>query len=233
MIANKLFCIGLFNLLSCFPSGSQSGTVSPNNPNIPTFCIEKVSKEVFVSAKKIYVEKLLKDTSSHKKQNGQFKLTLTSSAGAYKTFQDSIAGAEDENRKEFRYLGQFKEIDFYIVSVTYWEHSEILLIDKMSGNNYSTWSVPGLSPDNKRMAAILPFGLEGEPIGIQILSINRANLTQIEKLIEIDQKLWEPKDFVWENNHSILLKVTELIKPFKGNENKRDNVFSYLRLRIN
>lgn len=233
MIASKLFFISLFNLISCFPAEKSKVTESLYTNEIPTFCMEKVSKEVFESAKKIYIEKLIKDTSSFKKQNGQFKLPLTSGANIYKTFQDSIKGAEDENRKEYNYLGQFKEIDFYVVSVTYWEHSEILLIDKKSGDHYSTWSVPSLSIDNKKMAAILSFGLEGEPVGIQVLSIDKTNYSQVEKLIEIDQRLWNPVDFVWENNNSLVLKVTELIESSKETEAKRGKEFSYLRLKIN
>jgi hypothetical protein len=231
MKASKLLYIGLFNLISCLPTEKPdvTGNIKAVD-NIFTLCFEPVTKEVFVSAKQAYKEKLLQDTLSFKKQNGQLKLPLSSGINTYKIFQDSIKGSEDENKKEYNYLGQFKEIDFYVVSVTYWEHFEVLLIDKKSGNHYSIWSVPSLSPNNKRIATIPSSGLEGEPVGIQILSINKTNYTQIEKVIEINQQLWNPVDFVWEDNNSVILKVTELADHSKG---KKEVVFSYLRLKIN
>lgn len=228
MITGKLLLISLLNLASCvYFENSEVKENSSIVVDVPTFCFEYVSEEVFVLAKKVYVEKLLKDTFDIRKQNGQLKLPLS---GGDKVFQDSIRGIEDENRREFDYLGQFKEVDFYVVSATYWEQFEVYLIDKKSGNSYAVWSVPSLSPDNKKIAAILSFGLEGEPVGIQILSIDKNNYSQIEKILEIDQSFWSPVDFVWENNSSIILKTIELNDFVEGKESKK---FGYLRLKIN
>ena len=229
MMTGKLLLISILNLVSCSPF--ENSEVRENRSivaDVPAFCFEHVSEEVFVLAKKVYAEKLLKDTLNIRKQNGQLKLSLFS--GVDKVFQDSIRGIEDENRKEYNYLGQFKEVDFYVVSATYWEHFEIYLIDKKSGDNYTVWSVPSLSPDNKKIAAILPFGLEGEPVGIQILSIDKTNYSQIEKILEIDQKFWSPVDFVWEDNSSIILKTMELNNFPEEKESKK---FGYLRLKMN
>lgn len=227
MIISKLFLISLLNLTSCLPFENSEVIESFNTiADIPTFCFERVNEDVFLSAKKACINKLFKDTLSIKKQNGQLKLPLSSGVNIYKTFRDSIKGTEDESRKEFKYLGQFKEIDFYVLSVTYWEHFEVYLVDKKSGNHYSVWSVPSLSPDNKKIATILSFGLEGEPAGVQILSVDKTSYTQVEKLIEVDQKLWNPVDFVWESNNSLILKVTDL------DESKKDQIFSFLRLRL-
>lgn len=231
MTASKLLYIGLINCIAYLPA--EQAKVTGNNQavdNIYSLCFEPVTKEVFVSAKRAYVEKLFQDTLSIKKQNGQLKLPLSSGISTYKIFQDSINGSEDVGKREYFYLGHFKEIDFYVVSVVLWEHYEVLLIDKKSGNQYFIWSVPRLSPNNKIIASILPFGLEGEPVGIQILSIDKTNYPQLEKIIEINQQIWNPIDFVWENNNSIILEVTPLADPSKGNN---EVIFSYVRLRIN
>jgi len=227
MITGKFLLFSLLNLASCVYS--EKSEVNKDNSivvDVPTFCFTYVSEEEFVLAKKVYVEKLLKDTIDIGKQNGQLKLPL--SIGD-KLFQDSISGIEDENRREFDYLGQFKEVDFYVVSATYWEQFEVYLIDKKSGNSYAIWSVPRLSPDNTKIATILSFGLEGQPVGIQILSINKNNYSQIEKLLEIDQNFWIPVDFVWENNSSIILK-TIVFNDFP--EGKESEKFGYLRLKF-
>jgi hypothetical protein len=229
---NKLLLIALFYLASCSPVESSKGTENTNSTqDIPAFCIEQVSKEVFEFAKKEYVEKLLRDTLSYKKQNRIITLPLTSNSNARRVFKDSIQGLEDENRKEYSYLGQLKEIDYYLVSVNYWEHFEVLLIDKKSGNSYTVWSVPLLSPNNKFIAAILPYGLEGEPVGIQILSVDKTNYNQINKVIEIDQRTWNPIDFVWENDNSIILKVTAIPDFSKGEKESKEYKFVRLKIR--
>lgn len=223
---------GLFVALFCLPSCSSvestKGTAKANSTqDIQVFCIEPVDEEVFEFAKSEYVEKLVQDTLIYKKQNGIITLPLKSNSNAQKIFKDFIQGSEDENKKEYSYLGQFKEIDYYLVSVNYWEHFEILLIDKKSGNNYSVWSVPLLSPNNKFIAAILPYGLEGEPVGIQILSVDKTNYTQINKIMEIDQISWNPIDFVWENDSSIILKVTAI-----PGFSKSEKEYKFVRLKI-
>jgi hypothetical protein len=56
-----------------------------------------------------------------------------------------------------------------VVSGTFWEHYEIYLINKNTGENTLLWNNPALSPSNQFIANLsLPFGLEGTPIGIQI-----------------------------------------------------------------
>ena len=105
------------------------------------------------------------------------------------------------------------------------------MIDKKSGNSYTVWSVPLLSPNNKFIAAILPYGLEGEPVGIQILSVDKTNYNQINKVIEIDQRSWNPIDFVWENDNSIILKVTAIPDFSKGEKESKEYKFVRLKIR--
>lgn len=227
----KLLFRSLFYLTACSPVDTTKGTENINlTQDIPAFCIEQVNKEVFEFAKKQYVEKLLRDTLNYKKKNRIITLSLTSNSNAQRVFKDSIQGLEDENRKEYNYLGQLKEIDFYLVSVNYREHFEVLLVDKKSGNIYSVWSVPLLSPNNKLIAAILPYGLEGEPVGIQILSVNKTNYNQINKIIEIDQRLWNPIEFFWENDSSIILKVIAIPNFTKGEKELKE--YKFIRLKI-
>lgn len=224
---SKFIFISLCSLMS-FVFSEEKMNFTHNQ----SICFEKVSENIFLSAKTKYKEKLIKDTLNFKKQNGQLNLPLMSGANIQKTFYDSRE-KEEENTKQYEYLGQFNDVGFYVTAVNYWEHFEVILTDKNSGNDYIFWSVPKLSPNNKKIASILSFGLEGNPVGIQIFSIDKKNYNQIEKLIEIDQSLWNPVDFVWEDGNSIILKTTEFRSLSKESKKKKDKKFSYLRLKIN
>ena len=223
----KLLLISLF-IVSC----TSSKKSEKKNPSAASaFSIERVDEEAFVLAKKKYKGKLLEDTLNVKKIDGRFRLPLTLN-NAYSNFEDSTKADEDENKKEYKYLGQFKEIDFYLVSVNYWEHNKVLLVDRATGDKYPIWSIPSLSPNNKRLASILSSGLEGNPIGIQVLSVNKSEYLQIDKLIEIDQRIWNPLDVAWENDSSLILRITPLIDYSKQTEVNINQDFSYIRLRI-
>jgi hypothetical protein len=230
MKASKLICVGLINLIALTHSEKHLFAINYIDVDtIKTFCFEPVSKDVYLSAQKTYVEKLIQDTTCFIKQNEQLKLPLYSRINEYRIFQDNYKGDEDENKCIFNYLGQFNQIDYYVVSVTYWEHYEVLLVDKLSGDHYVIWSVPKISPDNNLIATILPFGLEGEPVGIQVLYVNKFDDNHIQKIIEINQQLWNPIDIIWESNNSIILKVNKMTDYCKSG---KEVDFSYMRLKF-
>lgn len=121
-----------------------------------------------------------------------------------------------------------------MVSGTFWEHYEIYLINKKTGENTLLWNNPTLSPSNQFIANLsLPFGLEGTPTGIQIWRINKIKNTpyiSISKHLEIKSIDWAPTDFVWQSDKIILLKVAKVDAFLNNNGIPHKNDYYYLKL---
>lgn len=226
MLNKKIYFLFLisFGYISCSLSCNSEEKFNLQKQEM-TFSLEIVTQEIYEAVKNKHIDKLLRDSIA--KEDGILKLPLI--PNSHKIFRDVNKGDEDENIREYNYIGQFKEIKFYVISAVYWEHSEIFLVDKNNGELYSLWSYPFLSPDNKKIASILSYGLEGEPVGMQILSI-KDNYFRIDKYIEFDQRLWNPLEMFWESDNSIILKVENF--PNLTNETESSISYNYLRLNL-
>lgn len=193
------------------------------------FIIKKVKENDFLSAKKSFKEKLYQDMSKVYQKNKQISLPLN--LGSHKIFRDSILNEDTIERYEF--IGEFKDIDMYLIFGIYWENSEGILVDKNNGEIYRTWNKPSISPDNKKLASICSYGLEGMPIGLQIMDIGlQKEYTRLNSFIEINQRIWNPLDFVWESNNSLILKVNYNLNLDTIDEKSMKKV-EYIRIRFN
>lgn len=206
--------------------------------NFPSFTISKAKTEDFNNAKKSFIDKTVYDTIAFKKVNGEIKLPINEKWKPFVIFKDTLVNTDDSDIKEYYYAGQFEKIGFYIVGGIFWEHSEYYLINKRTGRQTTIWSSPTISPKNKFIANLsMAYGLEGEPNGIQIWRVDRQKNNQTEpislsKHIEIDQQIWAPDDFVWETDHSILLKVALVEDYMNENGRPNDSDFYFLRLKF-
>ena len=83
----------------------------------------------------------------------------------------------------------------------------------------------------------MAYGLEGVPNGIQIWSINRNSDNQVEpisisKYLEIDQLIWVPEQFVWENDESLILKIVSIDDFMESDGQPNINDYHYLKIKI-
>lgn len=213
-----------FYLFSC----SANNDVEEKDNNA-IFIIEKVKENDFLSAKKSSIEKLYQDTSKVYQKNKQ--ITLPLNLGSHKIFRDSILNGE--NIEKYEFIGEYKDIDMYLIFGIYWENSEGILVDKNNGEIYRIWNKPTISPDNKKLASICSYGMEGMPIGIQIMNIgSQKEYTRLNNFIEVNQRIWNPLDFVWESNNSLILKVNYNILVDTTDESSMKKV-EYIRIRFN
>ena len=179
------------------------------------------------------VNKLTIDTNIIKKKNGELVLTIGKEGKAHRVFVDNTdGGPEDIKMKEHYYFGQFKDINCYVVGIGYWEHFEVLLIDRETGLNQTFWSTPSLSPNNKNLAAILSAGLEGNPVGIQVFSYDSSTYYKFDKILEINQMVWDPVEFYWYGNEALVLKVMRITNESININTLADTSFGYIRIRI-
>lgn len=219
------------------------GESPTNQHNIPeeytsTFNLVNTGKADFEKAKKEYKDSLIPDTLTFKKVNGQLRLKINQKWKPYVTFQDTLINTDNDEIREYKYLGQYKELNHYLVEGYFWEHYESYLIDKESGKITTTWTRPYISPGKKFLANLsMAYGLEGPPNGIQVWKIDRNSSNQsgsisINKYIEIDQQIWAPFNFYWESDNAIIIKTTSVKKFWELNGEPKETDFSFLRLTL-
>lgn len=242
-MTRQLTIILTFLLAAC---GKNSQLVDRNSSefnnmtydSLHTFSVTNATADDFNKAKKTFVDKTLYDTTTFRKVNGEIKLPISENWRSFAIFTDTLLNTDESEVRQYYYVGQFEKIGFYIVEGNFWEHSEYYLIDKRTGRQTTTWSLPTISPTNKFIANLsMAYGLEGVPNGIQVWRIDTNQNNQVEpislsKYLELDQQIWAPDDFVWDTENSIILRVAALEKYMNetGQPNHKD--FYYLRIKI-
>jgi len=221
----------LFILIYFSACGQKSNKIDniSTSDSIQEFSITKATKQDFEKAKLTNKDRTLYDTSIYNKINGIIKLPIEEKWRPYIIFKDTALDIEAMDSREYKYLGQLDKIGYYIVGGTFYEHFENYLVDKNTGKIITIWNVPKVSPNDKFVANLsIEFGMEGEPNGLQVWKvINQGQYITIEKYFELDQRIWIPKDFVWETDYSLILKVLDIDK----NVNEQSNIY-YLRLKL-
>ncbi|MES2560484.1 MAG: hypothetical protein V4590_12125 [Bacteroidota bacterium] len=239
----QLLCMLTILLAACGQQSQSGGSASPEhkanvNDSLQAFSITTATADNFLKAKKTYTDQTLYDTATYKKVNGAIRLPVDEKWRPFVLFTDTLLHTDNSNIREYYYVGQFDKIGFYIVGGSFWEHSEYYLIDKRTGKQTITWSSPTISPNGKFIANLsMMYGLEGVPNGIQVWRVDRQENNQLEpvslsKYVEIDQQIWAPDDFVWETDHSVVLRVAGVDKYMNEDGQPAETDFYYLRLKL-
>jgi len=229
-------CLIVSVISSLLVYGQNSGVNEKNH----TFSITKATELDFDAAKELSMKypKIDTTTIDIEKVDGELKLPLERKWKPYASFTDTLVDSDDTDIREFWYLGEFKEIGYYLVGGSFWEHFECYLINKKNGHSQTIWSVPSISPAEKYLANLsMQYGIEGVPNGIQIWRINRQEYDDsepilIEKYLELDQQIWAPDDFVWETDNTLIIKVAEVEAYLNENGEPKQDDFYYLRLTL-
>lgn len=198
------------------------------------YSIEKATKLDFDKAKKGAPASLTPDTTNSRKKKGVLQVPTNGKWKSLTAFRDTLNSPEsdDDDFREYKYLGQFKVINKLLVEGNFWEFYECYLVDKNTGRIDTTWTIPSISPDNNMLASLsMTYGLEGLPLGIQVFRIEDGgqNLT---KYIEINQEEWSPYDFYWESPTTLIIQIIPIEKVLEINEIPKQEDYSYIRLRI-
>lgn len=190
--------------------------------------ITQATQNDFDIARNNYTDDLLYDTI-HSKQNGTIKLRISNPNKQFIAFTDTKG---EEERQEYRYIGQFKTIGYYLIAGLFWEQEEYYLINKTSGEKTTIWNKPKLSPTTKYIANLSPaFGLEGTPNGLQIWRVENDK-QNIKKITEIDQSIWAPYSFYWETETSLILNSNPTDKYYTQEGNLNTVNSSFIRIHI-
>jgi hypothetical protein len=198
------------------------------------YSIEKATKEDFEKAKKASSDALTPDTLNSRKKNGVIEVLTNGKWKPLTAFKDTLNSPEsdDDEIREYKYVGQIKSINKFLVEGYFWEHYECYLVDKETGRIDTTWTRPYISPDKRMLASLsMPYGLEGPPLGIQIFRIE-GNGQNLANFIEINQQEWSPYDFYWESPRSIIIQILPVERVLEINGIPKQEDYSYIRLKI-
>ncbi|MBO9703615.1 MAG: hypothetical protein J7604_25650 [Sporocytophaga sp.] len=187
------------------------------------YIIKNSTENEFLSASKMYRNLFIKDTLKTNKIDGILTLPLKNKVIKLKDFP--IAQYESEGL-EYKLVGEILSPNKYVVEVSYWEGKDYLLINKANGNVDTIWSIPYISPDNKRILTISPqWGMEGVPNGVKIF-LNKESLIEEYKII---QDMWVPREVAWKNNFTVIIKMTPVTKYFDS-VGSPSNYFEYIEI---
>lgn len=170
-----------------------------------------------------------------RKVNGTITLKINGEWKPIEALKDTLLDTDDTEQAEYKYLGQNKELNKYLVAGHFYEHYETYLVDKSTGEiAAATWTEPSVSPDLSYLANVsIATVMDPTPNGIQVWKVTKNGATTaIEKYFEINQQDWDAFEMKWETPHSIIIKMIpmEQFEMLTGEPKKED--FSYLRLRI-
>jgi hypothetical protein len=227
----NLLCIIIGFLPLTFAFGQSVEVSKLNSSNSNNISISIATREDFKKAKNNYKDQLIEDTLQITKKNGIITLPIIKTENPTVIFTDSLVDGEEH--REYHYLGQYPNLNVYLVSGSFWEHYECYLVNKKTGEITVIWNDPKISPSSEYLANLsIGFGLDGYPTGMQIWKKDKKE-KELMKLVEIDQKIWAPEDFVWESENTILLKVFSEDQFWKSHGELKNNDFYYLRLTLN
>ena len=166
--------------------------------------IEASTEDGFKKAKDGYKNILSKESSSSVIiKNNAIDLVLANNKKI--TFTNIKEGSDETETKEYKYVGQSSQPDYFVINAKYWEGSEFFLVNKQNGRIDTLWNSPLFSPELKYIACQSEmYGMDGVPNGIQIFSVRNSSL---EKIVAIDQQEWVPLEVVWENEKSLIIKA--------------------------
>jgi hypothetical protein len=104
---------------------------------------------------------------------------------------------------DYTYIESCKNMEYWLIGVTYYEGSEFLLVDRDDGNKVWIWGRPVFSPDNKYFVTY-SYDLEAgyDPNGFQLYEIkDKKAILKWAKILED----WGPSDIRWKNDSTVYI----------------------------
>jgi len=192
------------------------------------FSIIEIGKDYFDKAKYDYNVVLNIDTISITKRDGQIKIPIRWIKDSNLIYKDKNFPNNEEANITYNYLGYYRDIDMYLIETRYYEAIEYCFVSP-NGSITTIWGKPIVSNDGKYFACFRPYGLEGEPNGIQIWKV-KSDLVLYEglyKIFEMNQLLFSPINCCWDINGSLLMQAEKMQSYYYP---KEPNETYYLKL---
>jgi hypothetical protein len=175
---------------------------------------ENIPEKKYLELKKQCSSIQLKQDENHVKIDG--KMCLIGKAGKKICFEDKKGGSETEEIS-YTYLGSLLN-NYSIVRKSYYETSEILIIDKNNNKTVSAWDIPVMS-GNQNYLMTFSNNVEYDILnnGIQVYDVSPAG---VNKLFELEMKEGKPTEVCWIKENQLLMKVVFLNRNYDIDKEK-------------
>lgn len=160
------------------------------------FEVELISRDTYLNNKNSAISFLLYDSAAILKKEGVLKLPLE--RGELKLVDNLTS---DDKHEEYRYIGQFKALNMYLIQGFFWEDWSYILFDKKRGREVQSFiGTPYLSADLKYIICLEIDSVEGVGnISLYAITENEKTKTKyIDPIVEMYVKSWVP--FLSEDN---------------------------------
>jgi len=191
------------------------------------FVVELIDKDVFLKNKAMAVDMIVIDTLAIQKEKGVLKLPCGKTEIS---FVDNVSN--EENHKEYTYIGQIHLLNVYLLSGIYWEDWNYFFVDKNAGRTVQTFiNRPYLSADGKYIVSIDVDPFEGATfLDLYEVSDNKnidvIAAMSIEKWVPVNT----PETMYWGNDNCLYLTVIHN-KDYWQSDGNYQGLDQYIRLR--
>lgn len=186
--------------------------VNTNTAKIDTITLNEYKKGVSLSKK----SSLIKRNKNVIEEDDKVIIKLSNNNSI--VFKDSLADGDDVDQVSYKYVGKLDGANYHVVQVTYYETGEYVLINADTGEKKTIWSLPKLSPDNKRILAFnSSLDYDVMPNGIQVFDVSEGS---IELVWELKPDTWAPQEVDWGKDNVLFIKqhVPYFISPKNKDE---------------
>ncbi|PSR52300.1 hypothetical protein AHMF7605_01565 [Adhaeribacter arboris] len=215
-------------------NSSQGAKTEAKAGSSNIFSITEVDEKHFRQAQKESKNASFVDTALIKKTSGKIILPIEgyTRRDSSLVFQDKIYPNNEEADIIHQYKGYYKIIDRHLLVTLYYEHDEYNLISKR-GTKTPIWSAPKFSKDGQYFFCFRPYGLEGEPVGLQVWRIKKDqgdsfDPIELVKILELDQLMFNPIECLWDRDGDLLIKAEKMEDNFFPKEPSEEY---YLKLK--
>lgn len=188
--------------------------------------IELIDKGLFEQKRALAVD-FLSDSDAVKKKNGVLAIPTTSKVV---TFTDK--DVDHDGRETFVYVGQIDSLNQHLVSGSYWESSDYIMIDKDTGAVTQTFiDYPYISPNKKYIISAYTNPYE-QYTDFELYKVDDGKVTPV---ILAGFKNWmpavEPTDIFWARDGYLYLAVSHSAAFWTADGNLNDKR-QYIRIKV-
>jgi len=189
--------------------------------------IELVDEQLFESRKDSAVNFLLADTAIIEKKNGTIELQCQ-----VKVVRYVDNPTDNDGTREFQYIGQIEFLNKYLIYGLYWESSNYIFVDKISGEETSFGEFPYISPNKQNIISIYANPYE-TTADLELYSISENN--SIKQIMNVSFINWMPTvekgEMFWSTDGYLYLTVNHT-KLFGEQSGSLNNKCQYIRIKI-
>ncbi|WP_192822274.1 hypothetical protein [Rufibacter sp. LB8] len=181
------------------------------------FTISEITEARFKDAASTYQSPVQPDTNYIKKKSGQLTIPISQFIEDDDTsfiYRDRVVPDIEEEDITHEYKGYYKTIESHLLRTIFYEAVEWQFISR-TGTKTQIWDTPIFSPDGKYFMCYLTYGLESEPLGLQIWKVEESQSDpdkplELMKILELNQLLFNPLECFWTKERSIVMKAEKM-----------------------